>query len=136
MKNNEMELHKNDYSTIAIDNTKSFIEIHLSEDTLLDRHFIGEIKTLKILVENHRVKALLLDLMDTSYPIQPAAQEWLSRIFEKLGIALIAIVKPDDFVANLSIQQAMSLVSNQIDVEYFDYYEAAYDWLCHSILKF
>lgn len=89
------------------------------------------------LPENCTPKRYLLDHRDFLFSIVPELQEWHDKnVFAKaqtvdadFKTSKIAIVTTDDFVAQLSIEQAMKEGELTENTRYFDNEVAAHEWL-------
>lgn len=82
----------------------------------------------------HKAKGILVDTRKFDLPISPELQEWYNEtivpIHLEAGITKMAFLLPDDFYAQLSIEQTMEEGQAKAQkTRYFDTYEASEQWL-------
>lgn len=85
-------------------------------------------------VERFKPLKVLVDTRNQQYIISTEMQEWtnqtiLTRVLAA-GLKRVAIVVPEDLIAHLSIEQAMTEeVGLQFETQYFDNDQKAREWL-------
>ncbi|OJJ23241.1 hypothetical protein BKI52_02485 [marine bacterium AO1-C] len=89
------------------------------------------------LIKEKRIQRWMGYSKDYAFVITPEMQEWISGEFnQKLiagGLKKMAIIIPADYIANLSVQQAVGEMEKQqeegYETRYFDNPEKAESWL-------
>ncbi|HAS41504.1 MAG TPA: hypothetical protein DCS93_13565 [Microscillaceae bacterium] len=131
-----------------------FIEGHLDQEkSLLTVHWFPSTYDLKVqeykdivleiadLIREKRIKHWMGYSKDFAFVITPELQEWISGEFnQKLiegGLQKMAIIIPADYIANLSVQQAVGEMEKRqqegdYQTRYFDNPEQAEAWLMEA----
>lgn len=131
-----MELFKNDYVSIRLDQENSYIiEEFLSKtEEMNDDEFKKVMKTFVSFVEQYKPKGEIINSVNMGYVIVPEMQEWMNEtIFPKvLNIfKKAAFVVSKDIFAQTSVEQTMDEDTGQgFETRYFDDEDKAIKWIC------
>jgi hypothetical protein len=131
-----MEVYKSEYwSIFHEEELKLLIPVwNSSSSGMTEDLYKSEMENYLQTVEKYKPKQLLIDCREFYFAIVPEIQEWIDKnIFPKvlaIGVKYVAIVIPSEFIANLSVQQAMEEQEGlKFTTRYFDNREDAKKWI-------
>lgn len=133
-----MEVYKSPYITISIDQSRSVIKFIWSENASYEKmpDDIFRIEVLKQteLIEKYEVKYVLIETLNFTFTISLTTQTWIDEEiypkWAKSGVKKIALTTSQEFIAQLSIEQAIDENSSKEMVsQFFENESKALEWL-------
>lgn len=138
LKHNKMELQKNPFMTTQLINGNTGFSVWNPNTSIMtDEEYIEILKeNIQVSKANHQVKYILADMRQFAYTMGTEVQAWVLENYgvgmKDAGILRMAIVMPNDFIANLSVEQAVDESKKEVPVNYFSNFEDAENWLYAS----
>lgn len=134
-----MEIHRSNLQVIHYEAESSFMRIIVSSNT----EYIGDDcfqeAQLKILAlsEEYLPTRMLINLQDLLYTIPPEMQEWTAKeiipMLIELCVKRLAYIIPDEFYAQLSVEQLVSEIpALNFVTAFFMEEKTAIEWLCDT----
>lgn len=126
-----MEVYKSEYWIILYEQESELLIQLWSSNTqnMSTDFFKSELKAYLEIVEEYKPKRLLSYSPNFNYSITPKEQEWINKNIPRtfvLGLRYVAVVIPQEFIANLSVQQTMEeQEASKLLTRYFDDKEQA-----------
>lgn len=131
-----MEVYKSKYWTMSFENNNKLLVLvwHETTEDMSDKIYKMEMEKYTEIVEQYCPNKLLIDCRKFYFSITPDLQEWINnKIFPRVlavGVRLVAIVIPIEFITQLSIEQAMEETNAMtFTTAYFDNVPTAREWL-------
>lgn len=131
-----MEIYKNEYWIMLYEKESELLIQFWSSNTenMSAELFKSELINYLEIVKEYQPKRLLSYSPDFFYPISPKEQEWIDKNIIpptfSLGLRYVAVVIPQEFISNLSVQQTMEEPeASKLVTRYFDNEEDAKKWL-------
>lgn len=130
------KIHESKFQQIMYDaETGILTEVWLPETAEMeDEDFQTEMKQQVFAVRSKQPKGVLTESLQMRYAISIDMQEWLnSEIFPQfiaIGVIKIAMLLPEEIIAQLSIEQSMDeSEGSKFQVQYFSEKDKAMEWL-------
>ncbi|WP_299452106.1 hypothetical protein [uncultured Microscilla sp.] len=131
------ELFNSDFCTISFN--KSQQNIHIAWQTppvvMENQDFKDSITQLIFVIDAYKPISLVINAQQFNFTIEPELQEWYQQNiipkYIEANIKKIGIIKPQDFVTGLSMEQMFKAVasSGKINLSFFNDIDAVNDWL-------
>jgi len=132
----DMKNDKSEFMEVVFHKTSRMLELIWLENTLKlsDRLFRQELKKQTQWVKQYRSTNILIDATQFVFPIAPPTQSWINDqihcVFTKAGISKIGILKSEEFISQLSIQQTIEANTQpDLKLQVFEARQMALDWL-------
>jgi hypothetical protein len=131
-----MEVHKSEYVVVYFEKKNKLLGKRWFKTTqqMTDKEFKKEMSIYGELVKKYKPNKELVDTKEFLYAIAPQQQDWVNEnvftIYIKEGLSKAAFVSSEDFIAQLSLEQAMDETKGKyLTKQYFSTEKAAREWL-------
>ncbi len=131
-----MEVHKSKYVVVYFEKENKLLAKKWFKTTqqMADKQFRKEMSIYGELVRKYKPTKELVDTKEFLYAIAPEQQDWVNEnvftIYIEEGLSKAAFVSSEDFIAQLSLEQAMDETKGKYLIkQYFSSEKAARKWL-------
>jgi len=134
-----MNILTNNYVCIELDEANSMADTEwfLTTENMTHEEYISVFTEIGRLFKEHQVKKWLGNTTNFRMAVTQEIQDWtattLTPILLEAGLLKMALLVPEELIANLSVQQSvdeMEVANSEIFVtRYFDNKNAAKEWL-------
>ncbi|WP_338760721.1 hypothetical protein WAF17_14120 [Bernardetia sp. ABR2-2B] len=131
-----MNVYQSDYLQIDSSDEQKLLELTwlpTTADMTSEEYKNEHVELLKFMLEQ-KTEKVLGNIKELGFVVSPEVQEWMNiNIFApamEVGFDKLAVVMSSEFLAQLSIEQAMEEeVGQQITTKYFDNVKEAKEWI-------
>ncbi|EAY28786.1 hypothetical protein M23134_07884 [Microscilla marina ATCC 23134] len=131
------ELFNSDFCTISFNKSQQNIQIAWQTPPVAieNQDFKDSLSQLVLVIEAYQPVSLIINAEYFNFTIEPELQEWYQQNiitkYLEANIKKIGIIKPQDFVTGLSMEQMFKAVvsSGKISLSFFNDIDAVNDWL-------